>query len=225
MDAIFYILKAGCSWHLLPKDFPPYKTVYDYFQNWKKSGFWQLLNRALNQVGRRKVGKKSSPSLIIIDSQSVKGKSGKQENKGIDGYKKVNGRKRHLVVDTLGQIVGCYVTAANVHDSKACEFALEESYRNSDLRRCKKVLADKGYRGNLEFLVPIRFGIELEIGSKSEKHGFSPRPKRWIVERTIAWINAARRLSKDYEQTATSSAAWIYIANIKLVLGRLEKSL
>ena len=126
------------------------------------------------------------------------------------------------VVHTLGQIVGCYVTAANVHDSKACEFALEESYRNSDLRYCLKILADKGYRVRLEFMIPIRFEIELEIGSKSEEGGFSPRPTRWIVERTIAWINAARRLSKDYEQTATSSAAWIYIANIKLVLGRLE---
>lgn len=224
VNALLYLLKAGCSWDMLPKEYPSYKTVFDYFRKWKGSGFWEIINGSLNQQGRCFLGKKASPSLLLTDSQSVKGSSGEQENKGIDGYKKVNGRKRHLVVDTLGLIVGCHITAANVHDSKALEYALEKSFRDGNLKRCKKILGDKAYRGDLEILIPMRFGILLEIGAAEKHPGFLPKPKRWIVERTHAWLGNVRRLVKDYEKKVASATAWVYIANIRLVLRKLEKT-
>ncbi len=224
VNAILYILKTGCQWSMLPRDFPPKSTVYDYFQKWLKSGLWALVNAALTRLARRASGRKSSPSLIIIDSQSVKGSQGKQLGKGFDGHKKVNGRKRHLVVDVLGLVLACVITPANVHDSQACELAIERAHQHHALDRLSLLIADKGYRGDNEHLIPLRFDIDLQISSKPNAEGFEPKPKRWIVERSNAWMSALRRTKCDYEVTTGSSEAWAYIANIKTALGKIEKT-
>lgn len=224
LDAIFYILKTGCHWRMLPKDFPPYTTVYHYFKKWKDSGLWAQLNRFLCRRARRLAGKNPNPSLLIIDSQSIKGTQGKQEQKGVDGFKKVNGRKRHLLVDVLGLIVACVVTAANIHDNKICEYVLEEGLRYGGFPRLQTILADQGYQGNLEFLIPLRWGIDFEVcRSPSPQMQFFPQPKRWIGERTNAWVSASRRNAKDYEVTVSSAQFWVYAANIKIALGKINK--
>ncbi len=169
------------------------------------------------------IGKKSHPSLLVIDSQSVRGTAGRQENKGVDGYKKINGHKRHILVDTLGLIHACHVTSANTHDSKACEETVEACERNQSLHRCAKILADKAYVGDLEILLDLRFNINLEIGSSEAcSKRFIPEPKRWIVERTIAWLNKCRRLVKNYEQKISSMKAWVYIANAFIGLKKID---
>jgi len=224
LNAILYVLRAGCQWNMLPHDFPPYKTVYDYFRRWRDSGLWILISAALTAAARRAVGRKASPSLAIIDSQSVKCSQGKQVGKGIDGYKKVNGRKRHLVVDVLGLIIACVVTPANLHDSQACELAMELAFRNNTLTRLQTLIADKAYRGDLEYLINLRFDIDLKVCEKSEDPGFKAKPKRWVVERTNAWLSASRRTAKDHEVYPESSVAWVHIANIRWALGKIEKA-
>ena len=223
IDAILYILRSGCQWAMLPNDFPPQRTVCDYFLRWRNSGLWALVSAHLNTAVRKSVGRNPSPSLVIIDSQSVKGFQGRQLGKGIDGFKKVNGRKRHLIVDVLGLILACVVTPANVHDSQACELAVEEAFRHQNLDRISLIIADKGYRGDNELLIPMRFHVELKICSKPDVQGFEPQPKRWIVERSNAWLSASRRTARDYEVYPESSVAWTYIANIRLALGKLQK--
>lgn len=223
VNAILYVLKSGCQWNMLPHDFPPKSTVYDYFQKWKNNGLWALSSAILTRRARRALGRRTSPSLGIIDSQSVKGFQGKQTGKGYDGHKKVNGRKRHLVVDVLGLVLACVVTPANMHDSQACELAVEQAHKHHALERLTLLIADKGYRGDNEYLMPLRFDIDLQICSKPQAQGFEPRPKRWIVERSNAWMSAARRTKCDYEVIPNSSEAWVYIANIRIALGKLEK--
>lgn len=223
LSAIFYVLRSGCQWNMLPKDFPPFQTVYDYFMRWKKSGLWALLNSKINSMTRKALKRKISPSLAIIDSQSVKGFQGKQKEKGIDGFKKVNGRKRHLLVDTQGLILACFVTPANVHDSQACIQTTEEAFKHQNLERLEVILADKGYRGKNEKKIPDLFDVKLKICSADKNDAFEVRPKRWIVERTNAWLSASRRTGKDYEVIPSSSVAWVYIANIRLGLRKIEK--
>lgn len=223
VDAILYVLRSGCQWEMLPHDFPPRSTVYDYFMKWKNSGLWTLVNARLNMAARKANGRMPSPSLAVIDSQSVKGVQGRQKSKGIDGFKKVNGRKRHLIVDVLGLVLACVVTPANVHDSQACELAVEEAFRNQELERLELLIADKGYRGDNEVLIPLRFDVDFQICSKVSTDGFEPRPKRWVVERSNAWLSASRRTARDYEVYPESSVAWAYIANIRLALGKIEK--
>lgn len=219
-NAIFYVLKSGCVWRMLPHDFPNWRTVYGYFAEFTKQGVWSKLNDLLTRRERERQGRFELPTLAIADSQSVRCASGKEL--GYDGAKKIRGRKRHIVVDTLGLLCAVVVGAASVTDARGATIALERM--SSDRRdEIEKIIADKVY-GSWPFadLVPAQYGIEVEIIDR-KKLGTNMKPKRWIVERTFAWMNNFRRLAKDFERTTASSESFIYLAMSLLILKRWRK--
>ena len=224
LNAMFYIVKNGCVWRALPHDFPAWQTVYHYFRLFRRTGLWEPLNTEIREAVREKVGKQPQASAMIADSQSAKSAEG-GEQRGFDGGKLVSGRKRNLLVDTLGLVVLAKVTAANVQDVHAGKQLFSAVAKKPELlTRLEKIFADGGYRGELVEWVQHNLHVVLEIVLKlGDQKGFQVLPKRWVVERTFAWITRNRRLARDYERLAESSEAFIYLAMIRLGLRRLAR--
>jgi putative transposase len=225
LNGIFYVVKNGCVWRALPHDFPAWQTVYHYFSLFRQTGRWEQWNQVIREAVRIQEGREAHSSAMIMDSQSAKSAEG-GEKRGYDGGKKVSGRKRNLVVDTLGLVVVAKVTAANVQDVHAGQQVLADMVQKPDLlERLQKIFADGGYRGELVEWVSVELHAVLEIVLKlADQKGFQVLPRRWVIERTFAWISRNRRLARDYERLAASSEALIYIAMIRLGLRRLARS-
>jgi len=224
LNGIFYILKNGCVWRALPHDLPPWQTVYGYFRLFQRNGLWEKLNEVTRERVRKKANKEAQASLMILDSQSVKTAEG-GEKRGFDGGKLVNGRKRTLIVDSMGWLVLPKVTAGNVQDVFAGKEALLDlSHKPDLLTRLLKIIADGGYRGELVEWVNQELHVVLEIVLKlGGQKGFQVLPKRWVIERTNAWITRQRRLARDYERKTIVSEAFIYVAMFRLGLRRLAR--
>ena len=218
-NAILYINKTGCQWAYLPKDFPPPTTVNYHYLKWMRKGIYQKVNDEVRRMLRKKVGRNESSRAGIIDSQSVKGTPESALESGFDGGKCVKGRKRHIIVDTIGYLIVVGVHAANIVDCKGAKQVIVKLFETLDT--VKLIWADGGYKGELIDWVKKRFDCVLEVVKKKKKKGFHVLPRRWVVERTFAWLTRYRRLSKDYEKQPSSSEAMVYIASIRLMLRQL----
>ena len=216
VNAILYLNKTGAQWRMLPKEFPPWQTVYDHYSNWNRRKVWEAALDELNALHRKENGKAMTPSYGIIDSQSVKTVSS-SEGRGIDGGKKIKGRKRHIVVDTLGHLIHVMIHAANVHDSKAgCDVLAGARDKCPTLEAFS---GDAGYRGTAVDFVEKTLGLKLHI-SKKIKDTFAVLPMRWVVERTFAWLGNYRRLSKDYEILTLTAENMVRIAMLRITVAR-----
>jgi len=218
LDAIMYLVRTGCQWRMLPRHFPAWQTMYGYFRGWNLNGIWEKILDKLNRKRRLKLGKKASPSYGIIDSQSVKTLYASEET-GIDGGKKVKGRKRHHVVDIHGHLLHVSVHAANIHDTKSAPPVLArvaEKYPG-----ITAFSADAGYRGTTVNFVESTLKLACHISVKIQD-GFAVLPKRWVVERTFAWVGNFRRLSKDVEILTGTAENMVRLAMIKIMLGKLR---
>lgn len=220
VNSLFYIAKTGVQWRLLPKDFPKWQLVYYYFRKWTGEGLIDELHQILRNKIRKLRGKQESPSLGLLDSQSVKTQSMTKE-KAYDGNKKINGRKRHIVTDTLGLIMVLVIHSADIQDREGAKKVIEElKYKYP---RLKKILADQGYTGDLANWVFQFFGWTVEIVKKvAGLSGFNVLPKRWIVERTFGWLSFQRRLVRDYEELIECSQSFVYLAMIRIMLNKTK---
>lgn len=223
VNALLYIASSGGAWRLLPTDFPPFSTVQKYFYRWRDDGGLRALNNALVMAARELTGKQPSPTAGVIDSQSVK----TTESGGIRGFdagKKINGRKRHIVVDTLGLMVGLMVHSAGIQDRDGAPDVLKSILKRWPWLR--HIFADGGYAGpKLKGKLEKVGNFTLEIVKRSHHaEGFQLLPRRWVVERTFAWLGRCRRLAKDFEKTIASAEAWIYIANIRFLTRRIARA-
>jgi putative transposase len=222
VNAILYLVFTGCQWRFLPTDYPNWQTVYYYFAKWKNDGTWYRIHETLRAAERARQGKHKHPTAGAADSQSVK-TTALPSSRGFDAGKKINGRKRHILVDTLGLMITLVVTTANVQDRDGLKKLLRTF--GVHRKRLKKIWVDGGYRGAVIEWVKERFRYCLEVVLRSDDmKGFVVLPNRWVVERTFAWLNNHRRLSKDYERYSKTSETMIQIAMIRLMLHRLVPS-
>jgi putative transposase len=222
LNAIVFIVRSGAAWRLLPHDFPPWQTVYSSFRTWKLSGVWQTIHDQLVERTRVQEGRNPAPTAALMDSQSIK-MADKGQNRGYDAGKKITGRKRHLLVDTLGLVLTVVVHSANIQDRDGARLLLERA--KARLTTLKHIWADGGYGGALIDWVRSTCSWVLEIVRRpAESKGFVVLPRRWVVERTLAWLGRYRRMSKDYEELTDTSEAMIHVAMINLMVRRLARA-
>jgi putative transposase len=251
LDAVFYVLKSGCQWRMLPREFPPWKTVFHYFRAWRIDGTWERLNRTLRRRLREKLGRDPEPSAGIVDAQSAKTTGVGGEQRGFDGGKKVRGRKRHILVDTEGLVVEARVHSAKVPDQDGIRRLLEPA--RSRLPRLSYLWVDAGYRGRGKEWAEHSLGLEVEFVNRSPKPppekvlriwarewskeghdmdlsklparpSFEKLPRRWVAERTFAWISHNRRMAKDYERLCSTGEALVHAAMTRLMVRRLARA-
>jgi putative transposase len=227
VDAIFYVNRTGVQWRYLPHDFPRWDVVYWYFRKWGQDGTWDRVQRLLREGVRQAAGREATPSMGCVDSQSVKGTECGGDH-GIDGHKKINGVKRHILVDTMGLLLAVVVTAASVTDAKAARVVFQRANAEG-LPRLAKVLGDQVYgnEGLPEWTAQnTRFRLEITVkdpaAQEPGKKKFKVIKWRWVVERTFAWLGRYRRNSRDYEKLAQTSESMLKISGIQLMLRRLK---
>ena len=223
INAILYLLRTGCQWRMLPKEFPPSGTVYGYFRSWKRDGAWARLHHKLLMAVRERSGREAGPTAGIIDSQSVK----TTESGGIRGYdagKKIKGRKRHIIVDTEGFLLQAVVHEASTQDRDGAVIVLKQVRKLFPF--LKLIWADGGYRGPKlakEFHKIASWKLQI-VKRNEDVSGFKVLPHRWVVERTFAWMGRNRRLAKDFEKIVETSMTYLEVAMIQLMIRRLARS-
>ena len=237
LNGIFYVLRSGGAWRLLPHEYPAWSTVYDYFRKWRNEGVWERMVATLRERLRLQAGRQPTPSAGIIDSQSVK-TTERGGPHGYDGGKKVNGRKRHLLVDTMGLLLKVVVHVANLQDREGVKLLLGPV--KGQFERMEKGWVDQAYSGTGKTWIEQQMHWTVEVVERSPRRGwimtedqglvwvrlpktFEHLPRRWVVERTFGWIGRYRRMSKDYEYLTTSSEAMVYLTMLRLMLARLAK--
>lgn len=224
INAIFYLVSGGIAWHLLPHDFPKWKTVYHYFRRWRIDGDWVRIHDLLRQWVRVCENRQASPSVAILDSQSVATATMVHTKVGFDANNRIKGRKRHLLVDTLGLMILVVVSAANVPERAGAHLVLAQLHHIRDrFPRLVRIWVDSGYEGQsfMRLVMDTYRWIVQTIKRSDSTKGFVLLPRRWVVERTFGWFNWYRRLNKDYECLPETSVAMIQVAMIRIMLRRL----
>jgi len=222
VNALLYMVRVGCQWRNLPAEYPKWTAVNYYFEKWKATGVIEKINIRLNEIDRQKEQRAKSPSLLCVDSQSVKLNPMLNKDRGIDGNKKINGRKRQLFVDTGGRVWFVNVHAANIADGKGASPVIPTIKER--IERLEKFLGDTAYNGIFAEIAKeneIQFEKTAKLDAPQTDPKFVIEPKRWVVERTIAWTNFFRRVVKDYERTVESTETWLLLANSLVMFQRI----